>query len=62
MKTIEIVVRRDGTVSIEALGYVGPACQEALAPFIEATGKGLRFNEPKREFFESAEQKAREEQ
>ena len=39
MKTIEIIVTPEGETSVQTLGFVGPACQDASRFIEQALGK-----------------------
>ena len=39
MKTIEIIVQKDGSLKIDALGFSGPDCEKATRFLEEALGK-----------------------
>jgi len=39
MKTIEIIVKTDGTLKIDAVGFTGPDCEKATKFLEEALGK-----------------------
>ena len=49
-KRIEIVISSDGSVSIEAHGYVGAACEEATRAMERVLGmtKSVRESKPER--------------
>lgn len=49
-REIEIIIRRDGTVKIEAFGYEGPACAADLDWLQETIGK-VKEEEHKPEFY-----------
>jgi hypothetical protein len=51
MKRIEIIVDQEGKASIEAHGFVGPSCLDALGAF-NALGDVLS-EEPKPEYYET---------
>ena len=39
MKTIEVIVKTDGSLKIDALGFTGPDCEKATRFLEEALGK-----------------------
>ena len=39
MKTIEVIVQKDGTLKIDAVGFSGPDCEKATAFLEKALGK-----------------------
>jgi len=39
VKTIEVIVRTDGTLKIDALGFGGPDCEKATAFLEKALGR-----------------------
>ena len=39
MKTIEIIVKQDGSLKIDAVGFTGPDCEKATKFLEEALGK-----------------------
>ena len=39
MKTIEVIVKPDGSLKIDALGFTGPDCEKATRFLEEALGK-----------------------
>ena len=52
MAEIEIVVSADGTVTVEALGVVGPGCTELTRALEQALGE-VESRSCKTEFYES---------
>lgn len=52
MPEIEIVVSKDGTVTVEALGVQGPGCADLTRAIEEALGS-VESRECKVEYFES---------
>ena len=51
-KRIEILVKPDGKVKIEAIGYSGPACEEATKMIEDALGV-VEDREHKPEYWQS---------
>lgn len=39
MKTIEVIVKTDGSLKIDAVGFTGPDCEKATKFLEEALGK-----------------------
>ena len=52
MPQIEVIVSKDGTVTVEAIGVQGPGCQDLTRAIEEALGT-VESRECKVEFFES---------
>jgi hypothetical protein len=50
MKTIEVIVKTDGTLKIDAIGFAGPDCEKATAFLEKALGKPSG-KEKKSEFY-----------
>lgn len=45
MKEIIIVIKDEGKISIEAIGYTGNSCKIATEPFEKALGIGIKTEE-----------------
>lgn len=54
MKGLQIDIKKDGTISIEALGYEGNGCEQISAAFEEALGT-VTDKEYKPEYFTQAQ-------
>jgi hypothetical protein len=53
MKTIEIIVKKDGTIAIEAIGFQGKSCEAATQAFEQVLGT-LDDRKKKPEYFQLA--------
>lgn len=50
-RIIQIDIKRDGTVNIEAIGFKGEECEQATLPFEEKLGK-IATKNYKQEYYE----------
>ena len=58
MKTIEVIVRTDGTLKIDALGFSGPDCEKATA-FLEKALGNVKGRSKKPEHWRKAQSEQR---
>lgn len=55
MKKIQIDIKKDGTIDIEAIGYKGVGCEEATRVFEEALGT-VTSRDKKPEFYQKEQE------
>lgn len=52
MKSVEVIVDTDGNIKVEAVGFVGHACDLATKAFVDAMGKS-KGSVKKKEWFQT---------